>query len=190
VSVSTQARSGSESVLSPAKPARGAGGDWAGRWAIAASRIVLGLLWLQNSGWKTPPDFGRSSGGGLYKFTSHAVENDVFAPYAFVVREFVLPNFVVFGWVVLIVEACLGGFLLIGLATRFWALIGVAQSTAIALSVLATPGEWSWSYYLMIAGHLAIFGIGAGRYGGVDGVLRPVWKRSGSRVGRMLLIAS
>jgi thiosulfate dehydrogenase (quinone) large subunit len=165
-------------------------GDRAGRWALGATRIVLGLLWLQNSGWKTPPDFGMDAGGGLYKFTLHAVENEVFAPYAFVVRELVLPNFVLFGWIVLVVEALLGGFLLVGLLTRFWALVGVAQSTAIALSVLATPGEWSWAYYLMIAGHLATFGAAAGRYGGLDGVLRPLWQQSNSRLGRLALRAS
>lgn len=175
--------------LGPQAGAAG-GSDRVGQWAIAAARIVLGLLWLQNSGWKTPPDFGMNAEGGLYKFTMHAVENEVFAPYTFVVRELVLPNFVLFGWMVLIVEASLGGFLLIGLATRFWALVGVAQSAAIALSVLATPGEWSWSYYLMIAGHLAIFGVAAGRFGGLDGVLRPVWERGDSRIGRLLLQVS
>jgi thiosulfate dehydrogenase [quinone] large subunit len=156
-------------------------------WSIAAARIVLGLLWVQNSGWKTPPDFGMSTGGGLYKFTMHAVEHEVFAPYAFVVRELVLPNFVLFGWMVLVLEASLGGFLLIGLATRFWALVGAAQSTAIALSVLATPGEWSWSYYLMIACHLAIYGAAAGRYAGLDGILRSAWERGDSRLGHLLL---
>ncbi|MBA3350708.1 MAG: TQO small subunit DoxD [Actinobacteria bacterium] len=164
--------------------------DRAGRLALFATRIVLGLLWVQNSGWKTPPDFGRSAGGGLYKFTRFAVENEVFAPFAFVVREVVLPNFVVFGWLVLLVEAALGGFLLLGLTTRFWALVGVAQSTAIALSLLATPGEWSWAYYLMIAGHLAIFGAAAGRFWGLDGVLRPMWEKSDSAVTRLLLKGS
>ncbi|MBA2274660.1 MAG: TQO small subunit DoxD [Actinobacteria bacterium] len=158
--------------------------------ALFATRVVLGLLWLQNSGWKTPPDFGRSSGSGLYRFTRLAIEHEVFAPYAFVVREVVLPNFIAFGWLVLFVEAALGGFLLVGLATRFWALVGVVQSAAIALSVLGAPGEWSWSYYLMIAGHLAVFGAAAGRFWGLDGVLRPQWMRSNSVVARLLSRAS
>lgn len=158
--------------------------------AFFVTRIVLGLLWIQNSGWKTPPDFGRNSGGGLYKFTSFAVEHEVFAPYAFAVRELILPNFIVFGWLVLIVEASLGAFLLLGLATRMWALLGVAQSLAIALSVLNAPGEWSWAYYLMIAAHLGVFAAAAGRYWGLDGVLRPAWERSDSRLARLLLKAS
>ena len=162
----------------------------ASRTAFFVARIVLGLLWIQNSGWKTPPDFGRNAGSGLYKFTRFAVEHEVFAPYAFVVRELILPNFVVFGWLVLIVEASLGAFLLLGLATRLWALVGVAQSFAIALSVLNAPGEWSWAYYLMIAAHLAIFAAAAGRHWGLDSVLRPAWARSDSRLARLLLKAS
>ncbi|MBA2365131.1 MAG: DoxX family membrane protein [Actinobacteria bacterium] len=158
--------------------------------AFFVTRIVLGLLWIQNSGWKTPPDFGRNAGSGLYKFTRFAVEHEVFAPYAFIVRELILPNFVVFGWLVLIVEASLGAFLLLGLATRLWALVGVAQSLAIALSVLNAPGEWSWAYYLMIAAHLAIFAAAAGRHWGLDSVLRPAWARSDSRLARLLLKAS
>jgi len=162
----------------------------ASRTAFFVARIVLGLLWIQNSGWKTPPDFGRNAGSGLYKFTRFAVEHEVFAPYAFIVRELILPNFVVFGWLVLVVEASLGAFLLLGLATRLWALVGVAQSLAIALSVLNAPGEWSWAYYLMIAAHLAIFAAAAGRHWGLDSVLRPAWARSDSRLARLLLKAS
>ncbi|MDQ3661732.1 MAG: TQO small subunit DoxD [Actinomycetota bacterium] len=162
----------------------------AGGVAFFVTRIVLALLWIQNSGWKTPPDFGRSAEGGLYKFTSFAVEHEVFAPYSFVVRELILPNFIVFGWIVLIVEASIGAFLLVGLATRLWALVGVAQSLAITLSVLNAPGEWSWAYYLMIAAHLAVFAAAAGRFWGLDAVLRPVWEGSDSRLGRLLLKAS
>jgi len=164
--------------------------DLAGRIALFTTRVVLGLLWLQNSGWKTPPDFGRSSGSGLYRFTRLAIEHEVFAPYAFVVREVVLPNFIAFGWLVLLVEAALGAFLLVGLATRFWALVGVVQSAAIGLSVLGAPGEWSWAYYLMLAGHLAVFGVAAGRFWGLDGVLRPQWERSNSVVARVMFRAS
>jgi thiosulfate dehydrogenase [quinone] large subunit len=143
--------------------------------AIAGVRIVVAVLWLVNVGWKLPPDFGERERGGLYLFTSWAVEFEVFGPFAWVVREVVLPNFRLFGWAVFVVEACLGGFLLVGLATRGWALVGAAQSVAIALSVLNAPHEWPWSYYLLIAVHLLLFATAAGRSWGLDGVLRPVW---------------
>jgi thiosulfate dehydrogenase [quinone] large subunit len=106
------------------------------------------------------------------------------------VREVVLPNFRFFGWAVLFTEAALGAFLLLGLATRFWAVVGLVQSLFITLAVLNTPGEWEWSYYLMMAGHLGVFALAAGRVGGLDGLLRPVWARSGTPVARTLLRAS
>ena len=102
-------------------------------------------------------------------------------------ERFVLPNFTFFGWMVLLIEAALGAFLLIGLATRFWALIGIAQTVAIALSVLNAPHEWYWSYLLMILVHVALFATAAGRYAGLDGVLRPSWQLSGSWAARLLV---
>jgi thiosulfate dehydrogenase [quinone] large subunit len=95
-----------------------------------------------------------------------------------------------FGWVTLLVEAGLGAFLLVGLATRLWALIGVAQSVAIALSVLNAPHEWPWAYYLMILIHLVFFATAAGRAYGVDGVLRPSWQASSNPLTRMLVRVS
>lgn len=80
---------------------------------LAAVRIGVALLWIQNAGWKVPPDFA-----GLLHFTRFAVDAPVLAPYAWVVQTLVLPNFQLFGWLVLLVEAGLGAFLLVGLATR------------------------------------------------------------------------
>jgi thiosulfate dehydrogenase (quinone) large subunit len=166
------------------------GSERASTWTLAAVRIVMGVLWLTNAGWKTPPDFGRSAGRGLYRFTSFAVEHEVFAPFAFVVREVVLPNFTVFGWATLLLEAALGAFLLLGLATRLWALIGAGMAAVITLSTLNAPGEWNWGYYMMIAIHLALFASASGRFGGLDGLLRPAWARRDSAWARLMLRAS
>lgn len=158
---------------------------------IAVTRVGLALLWIQNVGWKNPGDnFGKETGGGLYGFTNDGVTHPVFSPYASVLKHVVLPNFTFFGWMTLLVESSLATFLLVGLATRLFALVGVLQSTAIMLSVLNTPGEWHWSYYLMIIGHLFLFATAAGRFGGVDGVLRPQWSASRTRLSRLLLLAS
>jgi thiosulfate dehydrogenase [quinone] large subunit len=161
------------------------------RALVAVLRIGVGLLWLQNASWKIPPMFGKGDPpSGLYVFTSYAVEYPVLPPYAWLIDHLVLPNFAFFGWVVLLTEAALGAFLLIGLATRLWALVGMAQTVAITLSVLNAPNEWAWSYLLMLLAHLAVFATAAGRYTGLDGVLRPAWERSGSRPQRLLLRAS
>lgn len=144
-------------------------------------RIAIGLLWLTNAAWKVPPDFET-----LRRFTQQAVAHPVLGPYSWLVENIVLPNFTPFGWGVLLVEASLGAFLLLGLATRFWAIVGMLQTVAIALSVLNAPHEWSWSYYLMFLAHMAIFATAAGRTAGLDGLLRPAWERSSGRIGRLL----
>lgn len=147
-------------------------------------------MWIQNVFWKVPPDFGLARKADLYQYVNHAVEHPVLAPYAWIVEHVVLPNFVAFGWLTLLSEAALGAFLLVGLATRLWALVGVGQSVAIALSVLLTPGEWHWSYYLMVVGHLAVYATAAGRYYGVDAVLRPIWSLRSDPVARLARVAS
>jgi thiosulfate dehydrogenase (quinone) large subunit len=161
------------------------------RALLAIVRIGVGLLWIQNVGWKTPPNFGRGDPpGGLYLSASYAVSHEVLRPYAWLMERFVLPNFTFFGWMVLLVEAALGAFLLIGLATRFWALIGIAWTVVIALSVLNAPHEWYWSYVLMLLAQVALFATAAGRYAGVDGVLRPGWQLSHSWAARLLVRVS
>ncbi len=96
-----------------------------------------------------------------------------------------LPNFRFFGWVVLITEALLGAFLVIGLLTRLWALVGVGLSLAIAMSVVLAPGEWPWAYYLMVVSHLVVAGTAAGRFAGLDGILRSVWQRRSGRASKL-----
>jgi uncharacterized membrane protein YphA (DoxX/SURF4 family) len=135
-----------------------------------AVRIVLGLLWLWNVNWKVPPDFGRTNEVGLYKFTEFAVTHPVFPPYAWLTEHLILPNLSVFGWLVILSETTLAVLLLSGAWVRLAALLGIAQSVAIALSVAFAPHEWAWAYLLMIAAHLALLSSSPGRYLAVDAV--------------------
>lgn len=161
--------------------------DGSTRVVIAAVRIAVGLMWLQNVNWKRPPDFGSIRGNGLYEFTSDAVHHPVHAPFTWLVQNVILPHFVLFGWLVLILEFCLGAFLIVGFLTRLWAVLGVLQALAITLSVLNTPGEWQWSYYLMFAAQFVILATAAGRVLGVDGLLRPQWSASPNRLAGLAL---
>lgn len=151
------------------------------RSGLAIFRIVFGLLWLTNASWKVPPKFD-----GLRHFTEYAVTNPVFGPYKVFVQHVVLPHMTFFGYVTLLTEASLGAFLILGLTTRFWAVVGIMQSSAIALAVMNAPGEWTWSYYMMIAAHIAIWATAAGRAYGLDAVLRPGWLDSDQRWIKML----
>lgn len=162
-------------------------------------RVVLGLMWLYNVVWKVPPDFGEESGSGLHRFTSYAVEHPVLPPYSWVVEHLVLPHLAVFGWVVLAAETALAVLLLSGTSVRAAALLGTAQSAVIALSVAYAPHEWPWSYWLMIAAHVALLVSSSGRVLAVDAVragvapatrLRQVWGALAVVVGLVSVVAS
>lgn len=131
-------------------------------------RMLVGVMWLFNTAWKVPPNFGQADESGLFVFTSYAVSHPVFPPYSWVVENLVLPQFVAFGWAVLAAETLLAVLLLSGSFIRVAAALGVAQSLAIGLSVAQAPNEWPWSYLLMIAVHLLILFGGAGRVLAVD----------------------
>ncbi len=138
--------------------------------AATGLRLLLGLLWLYNVSWKVPPSFGEGSGTGLFKFLKEAVDNPVLPPYSFVVEHLVLPNIGLFGWGVIVVEAALAVMLLTGSWVRLAAVLGIAESIAIGLSVALAPGEWPWSYALMIGAHALLLFSSAGRVFAVDGV--------------------
>jgi len=145
------------------------------RRAFAVIRIGVGVMWLSNVGWKTPTAFSSLKG-----FTQAGVTHPVLAPYAWVLKHAVLPNFTIFAWGVLAIECSLAAFLLIGLFTRLFGMIGAAQAGAIGLSVALSPGEWPWSYYLMIMANIALVASAAGRVWGLDALVRPVLRRSPS----------
>jgi thiosulfate dehydrogenase (quinone) large subunit len=165
----------------------------ADRWARvmpAIVRIAIGLLYMQNSFWKVPPDFGKATGSLLYAFVRDAVVHPVFAPYTWLVKHLVLPHFTFFGWMVLLVESTLGALLVLGLATRLVGLAGALYTVTIALSTLNAPHEWTWSYYLWILAELAVSATAAGRVFGLDAILRPACQRSDRRLARAYLWAS
>lgn len=152
------------------------------RALIAVLRVGVALLWIENVGWKRPPDFS-----SLRRFTTDAVQHPVVAPFSWIIEHVVLPHFTFFAWTTLLLEASIGAFLLIGLASRLWALIGIGQSLVITMSVLNAPNEWEWSYYLMVLAHVGVFATAAGRAYGLDAVLRPVWRSSDGRWSRLLV---
>ena len=144
-------------------------------WTVI--RLMVGVMWLYNVAWKVPPKFG-----GLYGYTNDAVTHPVFAPYASLVQHVVLPHFTAFAYGVLVVETLLAVALLSGSFVRVAALVGALQALAIGLSAAEAPGEWPWSYFLMVLVQLALLVGNAGRYLAVDAV------RAGRSNGRGLAL--
>ena len=137
---------------------------------LAALRVVVGITWLHEASWKTPPAFA-----GLRDWVTRPLEHPTSPLWNGLIEAVILPNLSAFGWLTLLVEASLGAFLIVGLATRLWAVVGTLQALAIALSVVSVPGEWSYAYYLFVAAHLALLTGAAGRVLGIDGLLRDRW---------------
>lgn len=157
--------------------------------AVAGLRVLAGLLWLYNVSWKLPPDFGRDGGNLLYGYVQDAIEHPVFPPFSWAMENIVDPAFIPFGWAVLVVETALAVLLLTGKLTPLAALLGIGQSAAIGLSVLMTPGEWPWSYYMMVGIHLVLLFTAAGHTWGADGVRAASVAGDGGRAARGFLTA-
>jgi hypothetical protein len=152
-----------DALLSPPSP-----GSKSGQIALTCLRILVGLIWLRNVLWKVPPDFGENRRDGLYFWSNLAIDHPVFPPYSWLVEHLVLPNFTLFGWGVLVVESLLAILLLTGTAVRLAALLGVAQSIAIGLSVADAPHEWPWAYAMMIGIHAVLVFAPSAQYAAVD----------------------
>src|SRR5215813_4926407 len=98
---------GPMAVYSPQAGSAGVTGSRLDRALLALLRIGIGFLWIQNASWKLPPRFELLRG-----YTNDAIVHPVFPPYSWLVEHLVLPNFTFFGWGTLILESCLGAFLL------------------------------------------------------------------------------
>ena len=126
-------------------------------WILVAVRIWFGCLWVAGAAWKEPPYFGLAAHENLYYWMARAVDYPVFAPYTWIMSHIILPHFLWFAWPVYIIEITLGIVFILGFRVRWFALLALFMTTNIALTVLNTPGEWPWSYYLMAMVSLVLF---------------------------------
>ena len=144
-------------------------------WPLGLVRIAIGLLWFQQLLWKLPPDFGCGPSGnqGLCDWMQREIDHPLLPAYATFVRDLVLPNLGVLGWMVFLMEAAIAVSLLLGVLVRLGGLLGFGQATNLLIGLAAVPGEWYWTYVM-----LALFGLlfaltGAGRWLGLDRYLLP-----------------
>ena len=141
-------------------------------WPIAISRILIGLLWLVSLRWKLPPDFAPAAGRGLMDWFELEAQYPAFEIYGSVVASVVIPNFRLFAWIVFLLELLTGISLLAGLLTRLGAAAGLLMSLNLAVGLLEVPGEWPWSYIMMVMWHSVFIVTAAGRLWGIDARLR------------------
>lgn len=187
--------------------------------AIAIASIGLGYLFFTQLWWKVPPTFRcdeNFESGGLCDWVnrevSHADEPrsilnsnivrtspgpELSIPIGWAVQlngafveNIVQPNLRWFGWLLWGAEAFIFISMVLGFFSRLGALTAIGVGTHLTLGLAGTPGEWEWSYLLIVFLAIAMFGIAPGRYFGLDRLLRPRLKalsERGSRMSRVLL---
>ena len=141
-------------------------------WPIAICRILIGLLWLTSLRWKLPPDFAPEMGLGLMDWLELEVQYAAFEGYSRIIQDLVIPNFILFAWLIFLMELVVGLSLLLGALTRVGAAFGLLMSINLGIGLLAVPGEWPWSYMMLFMWHGVFLVTGPGRVLGVDGWLR------------------
>jgi uncharacterized membrane protein YphA (DoxX/SURF4 family) len=114
------------------------------------AQIIFGLLWLEGASWKILFDGNLAANyDGLAYWVSRGSEYPVIGVYKEIIDTVILPNIKLFLPLVFLAEFTIGLLFVIGQKVRLAALLAIAQTTAITLSVYNAPYEWKWSYFLM-----------------------------------------
>jgi thiosulfate dehydrogenase [quinone] large subunit len=121
--------------------------------ALSGARSLIGLMWLLSLRWKLPPAFAPIEGRGLMDWMELQVAHPTLDLYANFVANLVLPNFLLFAWLTFLIELTIGLSLTFGALTRWGAFLGLLWSFNLAIGLLKVPGEWPWSYLMLIMWH-------------------------------------
>jgi uncharacterized membrane protein YphA (DoxX/SURF4 family) len=113
-----------------------------GIWGL---RVLMGVMWWQQTLWKIPPDVG-----GLRYWMEQEAEHASIALQGDLVRDVVLPNLAVFAPLVYLVELVIGVSLLVGLFSRAGALLGLLMGLNLWLGLYSAPHEWPWTYMFLV----------------------------------------
>jgi len=157
--------------------------DGLGQFGLILTRLIIGYLWLNQLGWKMPPQFGcpadfavstslEARTSGLCDWVGLMTIYSRVPLHAAFVENFVVPNLAWLGWFIWLMEAFIGLSLILGLVSRLGALVGLMQAANLFIGLSAVPTEWVWSYALLFTFHLLFFCIPPGRIWGVDARLR------------------
>jgi uncharacterized membrane protein YphA (DoxX/SURF4 family) len=113
-----------------------------GIWML---RLLTGAMWWQQTLWKIPPNFD-----GLKYWIEQEAAHAAIPLQGALVANIVLPNLWLFGPLVYAVELVIGVSLLLGLASRAGAVLGLLMGLNLWLGLYSAPGEWPWTYMFLI----------------------------------------
>jgi thiosulfate dehydrogenase [quinone] large subunit len=150
---------------------------------LALVRIFLGFLWFQQLSWKMPPTFD-----GLRTEVVREAQHTILPGYSNIITSVFLTHFSLLGVGVWAAEFLVSVCLLFGLFTRLGALLALVLSIQLYFGIAYAPGEWYWSYGMLILMSLCLLAVPTGRRLGLDQML---WLRLSqaaqtSRLARLL----
>lgn len=133
---------------------------------LALIRIFVGYLWFQQLFWKLPPDFA-----GLHQYFFKEAQYTILPGYSFILNNLFIPHFTLVAAGVWTAELVVSLCLMFGLFTRLGALISVALAAQLYIGLAYAPGEWYWTYGMLILLGLTLVAVPAGRRLGIDQLL-------------------
>ncbi len=151
---------------------------------LALVRLFVGLLWFQQLFWKLPPDFA-----GLHKYVLNEEKYTILPGYAFVIQHLFLPNFLLLGAFTWLAELVVALCLLFGIFSRFGALLAILLAAQLYVGLAYAPGEWYWTYGMLVLLGVALTLVPTGRRLGADQWLLPRLQTAAptNRVARLVL---
>ena len=150
---------------------------------LALIRIFVGYLWFQQLSWKMPPTFK-----GLHPYLVKESMYTILPGYSYIIQHIFLPNFILLASGVWTAELLVSLCLIFGIFTRFGALLSVLLSLQLYLGLAFAPGEWYWTYGMLVLLGLAVATVPAGRRFGLDQFITPRLQAAASnnRIARFL----
>ena len=143
---------------------------------FALIRIFVGYLWFQQLSWKMPPSFK-----GLHPYLVKEGMYTILPGYSYIVQHIFLPNFILLAACVWTAELIVGLCLIFGIFTRFGALLSALLALQLYLGLAFAPGEWYWTYGMLVLLGLVIATVPAGRRLGIDQFIAPRLRAVASR---------
>src|SRR5260221_7497556 len=197
------------SISSSARKPKGAAATGAGEGAVAPPitlsersstglallRILVGYLWFQQLFWKLPPTFA-----GLYGHVVRESQHAILPGYGVLLQHTFLAGcsslsspagctaFVPLAACVWTAELLVSISLLFGLFTRLGAILATILSLQLYVGLAYAPGEWIWTYGMLVLLALVLVAVPAGRRLGADQWLAPRLQAAGQH--RLARIAS
>jgi hypothetical protein len=173
--------------------------DGLGRIGMFIARLAYGYLWFTQLLWKLPPRFGcppnfavttsiHARTSGLCDWVGVMTLYSKIPLQASLVKQFVAPNISWFGWVVFLLEASVAVSMIFGLFNRLGGFLALIQGLNLYFGVSAAPGEWYWTYGMLYTLGIVFLAVPAGRFLGVDALLRPRLQSSAGRGNRLAKI--